>query len=197
MTDCQNVTMREALPELLHGRLADGERRLLEAHLVECVDCTDELAILEAVLASAPTPAVDMTRIVAAIPSYHPVASLESHAESRSGVIAMRPRAGWASGWSSRSARLQLAAALVIAAAGISTVAVVKHNGVQRDGVQQQASVAVGATTASRSDPGVALVATADLSDSELATLIRDMDSMQALPPAEPEPIAPAVDGGV
>ena len=193
MTDCQNVTMREALPELLHGRLADGERRLLEAHLVECVDCTDELAILEAVLASAPTPAVDVTRIVMAIPSYRAVAGAESRIDTRSGVIPMRPRAGWASDWSSRSARLQLAAALAIAAAGVSTVAVVKHNG-----AQQHASVAaVGATTATRADQGVALVATADLSDAELATLIKDMDSMQALPPAEPEPIAPAVDGGV
>jgi len=98
MTDCQNVTMREALPELLHGRLADGERRLVEAHLVECVDCTDELAILEAVLASAPTPAVDVTRIVMAIPSYRPVADAESHVDTRSGVIPMRPRAAWASG---------------------------------------------------------------------------------------------------
>jgi len=192
MTDCQNVTMREALPELLHGRLADGERRLVEAHLVECVDCTDELAILEAVLASAPTPAVDVTRIVMAIPSYRPVADAESRVDARSGVIPMRPRAGWASGWSSRSARLQLAAALAIAAAGISTVAVVKHNG-----AQQQASVAAVGATAARADQGVALVATADLSDAELATLIKDMDSMQALPPAEPEPIAPAVDGGV
>ena len=192
MTDCQNVTMREALPELLHGRLADGERRLVEAHLVDCVDCTDELAILEAVLASAPTPAVDVTRIVMAIPSYRPVADAESRVDARSGVIPMRPRAGWASGWSSRSARLQLAAALAIAAAGISTVAVVKHNG-----AQQQASVAAVGATAARADQGVALVATADLSDAELATLIKDMDSMQALPPAEPEPIAPAVDGGV
>ena len=193
MTDCQNVTMREALPELLHGRLADGERRLVEAHLVECVDCTDELAILEAVLASAPTPAVDVTRIAMAIPSYRAVADAESQVDSRSGVIPMRPRAGWASDWSSRSARLQLAAALAIAAAGVSTIAVVKHNG-----AQQHASVAaVGAAATTRADQGVALVATADLSDAELATLIKDMDSMQALPPAEPEPIAPAVDGGV
>jgi len=192
MTDCQNVTMREALPELLHGRLADGERRLVEAHLVDCVDCTDELAIPEAVLASAPAPAVDVTRIVMAIPSYRPVADAESRVDARSGVIPMRPRAGWASGWSSRSARLQLAAALAIAAAGISTVAVVKHNG-----AQQQASVAAVGATAARADQGVALVATADLSDAELATLIKDMDSMQAIPPAEPEPIAPAVDGGV
>jgi len=156
------------------------------------VDCTDELAILEAVLASAPAPAVDVTRIVMAIPSYRPVADAESRVDARSGVIPMRPRAGWASGWSSRSARLQLAAALAIAAAGISTVAVVKHNG-----AQQQASVAAVGATAARADQGVALVATADLSDAELATLIKDMDSMQAIPPAEPEPIAPAVDGGV
>jgi hypothetical protein len=128
-----------------------------------------------------------------AIPSYRPSAELVSHVDTRSGVIPMRPRAAWTSGWSSRSARLQLAAALAIAAAGISTVAVVKHNG-----SQQHASVAaVGSTTATRADQGVALVATADLSDAELATLIKDMDSMQALPPAEPEPIAPAVEGGV
>jgi len=192
MTDCQNVTMREALPELLHGRLPDGERRLVEAHVIECVDCTDELAILEAVLASAPAPTIDVTRIVAAIPAYRQVAV----ADARSGVIAMRPRGTWTGSWSSRAARLQLAAALAIAAVGISTVAVVKHD---RQQATPAAAVATSgaATGAARPDQGVALVATADLSDAELATLIDDMNSMQALPPAEPEPIAPAVDGGV
>lgn len=187
MNDCQNVTVREALPELLHGRLAEGERRVVVAHLRECVDCTDELAILEAVLASAPRPAIDVTRIVAAIPAYQQVAPVAVQSAPHAGVLPMRPRGTW----SSRAARLQLAAAVAIAAVGISTVAVVRHD------QQQSAHPAVAAVRTAKADPGVALVATADLSDAQLATLIKDMDSMQALPPVEPEPIAPAVDGGV
>ena len=196
MNDCQNVTMREALPELLHGQLADGERRLVEAHLVECAECTDELAILRAVLASAPTPSVDAGRIVAMIAPYRgaEVASTSTTvvggvaAESQPDIIPLRPRGVRYA----RFSRLQLAAALALAAVGISTATVVAR-GRQHAPV---ASVAAHASAAAQ-DRGVALVATADLSDTQLATLINDMNSMQALPPAEPEPIAPAVDGGV
>lgn len=196
MSDCQNVTMREALPELLHGLLQDGERRVVEAHVALCVDCTEELAILEAVFASASAPAIDVARIVAVIPPYAPAAPARVaetvHLAASAGVIPLRPRSTSRSTWSSRAARLQLAAAFVLAAVGISTVAVVAH-----DRQQRGATPAAVATHAARSDTGVSLVATADLSDAELATLIKDMDSMQALPPAEPEPIAPAMDGGV
>lgn len=182
MNDCQDVTMREALPELLHGRLPDGERRRVETHLSDCVDCTEEMAILEAVLASAPAPAVDVTRIVAAIPAY----GAGAVSAVVPGLIPLRPRGMW----SSRASRLQLAAALAIAAVGISTAAVVAHE-------RGQSQAAVVTTRVPTQAPGVALVATADLSDAELATLIDDMKSLRALPPADPEPIAPVVDGGV
>lgn len=196
MNDCQDVTMREALPELLHGQLADGERRLVEAHVAVCADCTDELAILRAVLATARVPAVDTTRIVAMIAPYKgaPVTSstttLATGVTQQPDIIPLRSRGVR----HARFSRLQLAAALALAAVGVSTATVVAR---ERQQGPATAVVAHSATPSAGQDPGVALVATADLSDAQLATLINDMNSMQALPPAEPEPIAPAVDGGV
>lgn len=189
MNDCENVTVREALPELLHGQLRYEERRLVEAHLTECVDCTEELAVLQAVLASAPAPRVNVTQIIAAIPAYRPGAAVEPQhpapAQVQPGVIPLRPR----SAWSARGSRLQLAAALAIAAVGVSTAALLTH--------ERQQTAAVAASRTSAPAQGVALVSTADLSDAQLATLIKDMRSIQALPPTEPEPITPALGGGV
>ena len=110
--------------------------------------------------------------------------------DARSDVVPLRSRGVR----HARFSRLQLAAALAVAAVGISTATMVTRQRQQSD-----ASSIAGVHSAATATPdrGVALVATADLSDSELATLINDMNSMQALPPAEPEPIAPAVDGGV
>ena len=197
MNDCQDVTMREALPELLHGRLAEGERRLVEAHVRDCAECTDELTILRAVLGSAREPAIDVSRIVAMIAPYQgaEVTSTTTTvvgggaAQRDRGVIPLRPHGVRRS----RFSRMQLAAAFALAAVGISTATLVARQRQQ----SPSSSVAAVHSAATSSDRGVALVATVDLSDAELATLINAMNSMPALPPAEPEPIAPAVDGGV
>lgn len=197
MNDCQDVTMREALPELVHGLLADAQRAAVEAHLRDCVDCTEELAILRAVLASSHAPRVDTVRIASAIPAYRPAATTESVIDSAPGAaipIASRTKhTQRARSWGFDAAHLRLAAAAAIAAVGISTVALV---------ARQHGASSVGGPVGTRSvaatpNAGVALVGTADLSDAELASLIQDMNSMQAVPPAEPEPMPPAVDGGV
>lgn len=202
MNDCQDVTMREALPELVHGLLADAQRAAVEEHLRDCVDCTQELAILRAVLASSHTPRVDTVRIASAIPAYRPVAmtdalitdapiaAVTSGATVRS--IDARP-ARPARRWRVDAAHLRLAAAAVIAAIGISTVTLVAR---QR-GAPSTDVPAASRSVASSGTAGVALVGTADLSDAELASLIQDLNSVQAVPPADPEPMSPATDGGV
>ncbi len=72
MHDCANVSMREQLPELLHGRLPADARAEVERHLASCVDCAEELALLRTVQAVTRAPAVDVERIVTAIPPYRP-----------------------------------------------------------------------------------------------------------------------------
>lgn len=169
MNDCQNVAVREALPDLAHGLLPDTERVRVLMHVRDCDECTDELSIIHSVMTIAVAPKVDVVAISAAIRGY----SSYSRAEPRS-----RFRVA-------RVAYLRLAAALVLGAAGVSAV-VVQH---ERSGtISQPAPVA----SSNVSHSGVALVGTADLSDEHLAQLIQSMAHIDAAPPADPEPVTPA-----
>ncbi len=175
MNDCQNVVVREALPDLAHGALPESERTRVLMHLDICDDCADELAIIRAVIAITITPAVDVAAISAAIPAY-PVHRDQVH-QRRFHV-----------------AHLRLAAALLVGAAGVSAL-VVEH---QRGTVASSVTVAAGPAGSSLAGQGsgVALVGTADLSDDNLAQLIQSMAHIDAVPPAEPDPVMPAVFDG-
>lgn len=107
MNDCQNVAVREVLPDLVHGLLPDTERVRVLMHVRECEECTDELSIIRAVIAVAVAPRVDVVAISAAIPAY----SSYSRALPRSRF---------------NVAHLRLAAALLLVAAGGSAL-IVQH----------------------------------------------------------------------
>lgn len=162
MNDCQNIEIREALPELMHGALPEIERARVQEHLDECGDCSAELAIIRAVRGSAPIASVDIARIIAAIPPYRRKASRI------------------------KRVYLELAAACLIGAIGISTVVV--HNS-NSSAAGARSAVLGGAAVAS---PGLALVNTSDLSDAGLAQLTQDLDKLQAMPTADPESVTPA-----
>ncbi|MCC6927466.1 MAG: zf-HC2 domain-containing protein [Gemmatimonadaceae bacterium] len=71
MTDCQNVEVRELLPELLHDALPASERERVEAHVAACELCAAEFALLRDArhaMARLRVPAIDTARIVAALP---------------------------------------------------------------------------------------------------------------------------------
>ncbi len=158
MNDCQNVEIREALPELVYGALPEIERTRVQEHLDECDDCSAELAIIRAVHGSAAVTPVDITRIVASIPPYRQKASRI------------------------KRVYLELAAACLIGAIGISTVAVHNSSSLFRG----SPSAAIAAT------PGLALVNTSDLSDAGLSQLTQDLDKLQAMPTTDPESVTPA-----
>ncbi len=46
MRDCENVEIREQLPELAAGRLEGEALETVEAHLRSCADCAEEIALL-------------------------------------------------------------------------------------------------------------------------------------------------------
>src|SRR5687767_13480007 len=73
MHDCPDAVMRDRLPDLLHDRLPAALRAELRAHLETCADCRAELVILERSRAVMVTPAVDTSRIVAALPPHRVV----------------------------------------------------------------------------------------------------------------------------
>ncbi|HEY7896965.1 MAG TPA: zf-HC2 domain-containing protein [Gemmatimonadaceae bacterium] len=118
MNDCQNVEIREVLPELAHGTLAEVERVRVQEHLGACDDCAAELAIIRSVLESAPVIPIDVTRIGAAIPPYR---------RKSSGM---------------KRVYMELAAACLIGAVGISALVIHNSSGA---GVGQ-GSASVGAT---------------------------------------------------
>ena len=70
MSDCANVEMRELLPELAAGTLDAATRARVHEHLVDCADCASELETLRLVRAAfASAPAVDVRRVVSALPT--------------------------------------------------------------------------------------------------------------------------------
>ena len=51
MTDCTNAQIRDLLPDVLHGTLAESDKMRVLGHLAECSLCMDELELLSAVYA--------------------------------------------------------------------------------------------------------------------------------------------------
>ena len=83
MFDCANVEMRELLPELAAGTLDAATRARVEQHVASCAECASELETLRLVRAAyVNAPAVDVHRIVAALPKAAP-APLHVRATSR------------------------------------------------------------------------------------------------------------------
>jgi hypothetical protein len=71
MSDCPNGDVRDLLPDYLHDRLTLADRREVDAHLATCAACRDELALLRDLRGTLRrAPAVDVDAIAAAIPAY-------------------------------------------------------------------------------------------------------------------------------
>ena len=68
MSDCSNIEIREALPELLHGRLDAVHAATVREHVARCAECAAELELLERVQRVYSTaPVVNTSAIVAAL----------------------------------------------------------------------------------------------------------------------------------
>ena len=193
MIECTDKEAREALPDLVHGRLSELDTATLRAHVESCASCTAEVALLREVRSSAPlAPPMDVSRIAAAIPAASPV-----H------VPTMARRA---------PSRFQLAfvgfaAVAAIFAAG--SLAVDRNEVTQLDStrVAVNGSPSPAASTAPEtrtpaepasvagSEPSLALVAeVAALTDAELETLIAEVDRMDVMPSVEPQAMPLSLD---
>jgi hypothetical protein len=187
--------MRERLPELLHDRLPADARAELLRHLELCADCRAELEILRHVRAISRTPQVDVARIVSALPSYASVGS------TRRGFRAYAWRA----------------AAAVLLLAGGAAIAVSVARRVDRSSappavaeVPAPTPPVVAARVPARAPDSVtrhnATVATPkanelgvgeglhDLTDSELRSLLADLENLEAVTPTETEVVPPGVE---
>lgn len=171
MTDCLNVEIRELLPEYLGGTLSAARRAEVESHLASCDDCAEELALLRLVRQAyaATAPAVDVGRIVAALPKK-----------------SVRPiRRSWRT-----SQAFQIAAAVsFIALGGISVTVARSFLGNDPTAIPRDTLVASSADTPVISFAG----GVQDLGDEDLEALLSALESIEALPMTETS--EPLLDG--
>jgi anti-sigma factor RsiW len=195
VNDCVNVEVRDALPDLLHGRLSEIDSATMNAHVESCADCRAELEIMRETILRAPiAPRIDAARIAADIRPY------------ASAVIASKPA----------SIFMRMSAVRVLAAAGLVAIgawaltvdgwnsaatqktAATSHAAVPSDAGQsginasstEASSGEVSSTAAETQVASISLVGnTSDLSDADLEQLVADLDEMDALPSAEPQSI--------
>lgn len=208
MNDCMNVEAREALPDLMNGRLSELDTATMNAHVESCPECRAELALLREARSTAPiAPSLDANRIAAVIPPYGGVAvSLPSAPERR--VVASRM-------W-------KFAAAVVLVVTG-GWLASMQRSGTPTDvkGAVAASPVTTGSPPALDSSPqSVAATAdtkassktatgsnrevqvaslslvgsTTDISDSDLEQLVAELDAIDAIPADEPTPVTITVD---
>ena len=201
MNDCPDGNMRDLLPEYANGVLAAGIHERVGAHVARCTECAAEVALIRRVGAAYPAPKVDVARIVAALP------------------LPARRAHGAQGRWRAQQWRIAAGIA-IIAIGGISVVVLRSTMHSASTSVLTPAPVAVQTPVAAAS-PAVQPSAPtelaqltprptpveigelsfggglSDLSDAQLKSLLREIDSLDGAPSTEPEvhatPIVPAV----
>ena len=187
MTDCPNGEIRDLLPDHMHSRLDVASRAVVDAHLIGCEDCREELELLHGLRGAFYTPQVDVARIAAAMPSVGAV---------------RRPLVR----------RWQLAAAAAILVVGGASLVSVRQGGegsmmaetTRVAVVTPAARVADSAPVTSKSSvltagpsatPVTELAMSDDMSDlsaAEMKSLLADISKLDATPMAEPGVVVPA-----
>jgi hypothetical protein len=188
--------MRDRLPDLLHERLDSSARAVVMAHVEQCDDCRVELVLLREarVALSSDVRAVDVrsiTRVVIARTAS--AAAVETRRRTR------RPWMDW-----------RVAASIAVLAVGGASFAVIRarHQTVAAPlpttvspSVRAPAAQQVATDTERRAShttptpaapPNAELSAAGgvgDLSDSDLRVLLGDLESIDAMPSTEPEPV--------
>lgn len=178
MTECRNAEMRDRLPLLAAGRLDAAARAALDAHLAVCEECRAELMLLERVRATTSRlPRVDTARIAAAVRG----------AARANRVAPPAARAGSRRRWR-----------IVAAAAAAAVLALLAYDG--SEPTIPDAAPAGSAVAGDRRADDSSVVAASelsfggglsDLSTDELSQLVASLDDFDALPSADPHPVAP------
>lgn len=171
MTDCPNVEVREQLPDYLNGTLPASRRAELEAHLLGCEECREELETIRLVReVFDPAPAVNVQGIVAALPRHQAI------------------RRSWV-----RRHAVQLAAAISFIALGGMSLAVARSFFV--DGGVVADSVTPGVAAVDVEIPAISFAGgVSDLEEDDIESLLMALESIEALPVAEPASAVLAVE---
>jgi hypothetical protein len=214
MNECVSAEMRDALPDLIHGSLDAARAADVEAHVASCAECMAELDLLRVVVASATkAPAMDVGRIAATLPTATRQGLL-LHQGGGQPAGSRKMQTVW-----SRPLLRAAATVAIVTAGGLSLLVGRDALSPERQARPSATGVATAAhataaapfTAAAPSASSVApqqvvarhLASAAalsligevqDLSDEHLATLLSEMDRMDAIPGVEPEAITPAIE---
>jgi hypothetical protein len=210
MNDCMNAEVRDALPDLMHGRLSDLDKVTMRAHVETCADCRAELALLQEVRASAPiAPRIDVARIVAALPAPMPSAAdqlvASAPGNTRRASSMMWKMTAVAALLVTGSLTFATARRTAVAPATMASTAVAAQSSASRVAAPVAATVAVGSSAPAKvvaaagspvkSSVGLSLTGgVQDLSDDQLESLVNGLDNVEAMPSGEPEAITISVD---
>lgn len=192
MHDMTRAHAQDLLPDLLHGRLSDGERADVERVIASDPDLAAELSVLQRVHAAlSASPTVDMSRILAALPpspargsviSAPPLADADDELATRR-TVTRAPR----------SFALARAAAVLLVLGGGAVFGV----RAVRAPDAPVASAAPGESLALREDPvqlGLG-TPTDELTVDQLRALEQDIEALDGVPSAEPDAMTDLADG--
>ena len=210
MNDCPNADVRDRLPDLVHDRLSPAARAEVESHVAGCADCREEVALLRDLRASIRrTPVVDVSAIAAVVPAYRVPVKRHSWVGWQAAAAITILAAGGTSAIVLR-ARTTLpidTVAVVVPGPTVSAPAPLPLRTAAPSAPSSSGVTAVAPSTVRPTSPSTAPVAPTpatkpptqaavvrgrelamagssmnDLSDGELAKLLRDIDKMDAVP---------------
>ena len=192
MRDMNAADAQDLLPDLLHGRLSDAVRADVERVIASDPDLAVQLALLQQVHAAhAVAPAIDMSRILAALPaaSAHLAEGTVSTTTGNFDELAARRAPARAP----RMSRLARAAALLLVLGGGAVVA----TRAERDTALPVATITQ-AESLARVESIVQLglgTPTDELTVEQLRALEQDIQALDGVPSAEPDDMTDLVDG--
>jgi hypothetical protein len=204
VSDCVNAEVRDALPDLLHGRLSELDTATMKAHVESCAGCRAELELMREIMREARsaariTPPIDAAKIAAAIGPY-PAPGVVPSGTRRTTVfgngamlrIAMVAAVVAVGGWLLSSGIDDEPGAVTQTAATPSSVTSVtsESNSASSSTGSSPAAPARAATSAPRETQVASLSlvgSTAELTDADLEKLVAELDGMESLPSAEPQ----------
>ena len=223
MTECIRDDMRDRLPDLLNERLDAATRAEVTRHVASCAACAAELELLRSMRSAlAPAPRVDVRRIAAAVavargatpaaPDVRPLGTRRVASGSR--------RIGWRIAAAVVAAAVGLGAWAVTHRQPANTYAVVHQAPPHADSMpaapteaanppaapeHPAAVVKTPATTTSPAANPKMLASTghhglvmdggvSDLSDGDVRLLLQSLDSLTAIPDAEPAAVSYPID---
>lgn len=199
MNDCVNAEARDALPDLLHGRLSELDTATMKAHVESCADCRSELELMREAISSARiTPPINAAKIAAAIAPYPAVNAVPSPTRKPTVFgngamlrIAMAAAFVAIGGWLLSNRNVRESTAVRQTATAESGVTAEVNNAPLSTTAPAAASAEP--TTSAPKETQVASLSlvgsTAELTDADLEKLVAELDGIESLPSAEPQSI--------